>query len=186
MPSHTTPSQTVGPFFTIGMEPLYCADIAAGSEGQRIEISGRVLDADGAPVPDAILELWQADANGNYFSSQESSAAKNEIPGFGRVPTNEAGEFHFRTIKPGRVPDPSGGFQAPHILVSFFCRGLLRRLVSRIYFPNEPSNASDFALARVDPSRKDTLIARQSASNPAHLEWNIVLQGNAETVFFDC
>ncbi len=104
--------------------------------------------------------------------------------GFGRVPTTAAGCYQFFTIKPGAVEDPSGALQAPHLLVSLFMRGLLKRLVTRIYFPDEPRNADDRVLRLVADERRGTLIARQVS--PGKLEWNVVLQGENETVFFDC
>ena len=171
------------------MNWLYKDDLA-GPEvaGERLVIAGRVLDADGQGVSDAVLELWQADAQGKY-AHPEDHQKKNAQPGFqgfGRVPTTEGGNFRFTTIKPGAVPGPGGKLQAPHIVVSVFMRGLLRRLVTRIYFPDEPANAADFALNLVDPGRHNTLIAKKSAQHAGNLEWNVVLQGPDETVFFDC
>jgi protocatechuate 3,4-dioxygenase alpha subunit len=184
-----TSSQTVGPYFRIGLDWLYTNNLAGEvASGQKIEISGIILDADGQPVPDAILEIWQADAHGKYAhpeDTQEKSADPN-FQGFGRIAAAEDGSYRFTTIKPGRVPGPDGNLQAPHIAVSLFMRGLLRRLVTRIYFPDDPANADDFALNLVETSRRATLIARQSSNNSGHLLWNIVLQGPNETVFFDC
>ncbi len=107
-------------------------------------------------------------------------------PDYARVPTDDRGCFHFATIKPGRVPGPGEKLQAPHIVVSFFARGLLRRLVTRIYFPDEAANAEDFALSQVPPDRRGTLIAKKREGNAGAFEWNIALQGSEETVFFDC
>ncbi|MGC2724824.1 MAG: protocatechuate 3,4-dioxygenase subunit alpha, partial [Candidatus Acidiferrales bacterium] len=106
--------------------------------------------------------------------------------GYGRVPTDEAGRFSFTTIKPGAVPGPDGKMQAPHLAVSVFMRGLLKRLVTRIYFPDEAGNDRDFVLSLVEPSRRGTLIARAVAGRAGALEWNVVMQGKGETVFFDC
>jgi len=117
-----------------------------------VSVEGRVLDGDGQPVPDALLELWAP-----------------SFRGFGRIATDDAGRYRFTTLP------------APHILVSVFARGLQRRLVTRLYFPGDPANDADFALARVPPARRETLIAR--SGDP--LRWDIVLQGEAETVFFD-
>ena len=184
-----TTSQTVGPFFAIGFKWLYADNLAgAGTQVEKIEITGRILDADGQPIPDAVLELWQANAHGKYAHPDDiqENAVDPAFSGFGRIPTAEDGTFHFTTIKPGQVPGPEGKLQAPHIVVSVFMRGLLRRLVTRIYFPDEPSNHDDFALNLVDPDRRHTLIARKSPSNGAKLEWNILMQGPGETVFFDC
>ena len=183
----TTTSQTVGPFFDMGLSRLFRTDLAAdGVAGTRVTVSGRVTDGDGAPVPDALLELWQADARGVYDHPEDGrrGAEGPRFHGYGRVPTDADGRFSFRTVLPGRVPAPDGTLQAPHILVSVFARGLQRRLVTRLYFPGEPANADDFALRRVEPSRRETLVAR-AAGQPGRLDWDVVLQGPRETVFFD-
>jgi protocatechuate 3,4-dioxygenase alpha subunit len=180
--------QTVGPFFKIGLAWLYRDDLAdANVPGEHIEITGIVLDGDGKPVPDAVLELWQANSRGKYAHPedlQDKPLDKN-FSGFGRVGTDDSGRFRFTTIRPGQVPAPdeSASLQAPHINVSICTRGLLRRLVTRIYFPDEPANATDFALSLVDPARRATLVATKSGSSK--FEWNVVLQGANETVFFD-
>jgi protocatechuate 3,4-dioxygenase, alpha subunit len=184
-----TASQTVGPFFHIGLKWLYVDNLAGeGAHGEKIEIAGRVLDADGEPIPDATLELWQANAHGKYAHPDDTQEkpADPAFSGFGRIPTEKDGAFRFTTIKPGQVPGPDGTLQAPHIVVSVFMRGLLRRLVTRIYFPDEPRNDDDFALNLVEPARRNTLIACKSATGGAHFEWNIIMQGPDETVFFDC
>ena len=189
MKHQATTSQTVGPFFRIGLERLLVDNLVPeGVSGERIVITGRVLDADSQPVPDAMLELWQANAEGKYAHAEDVQKKTLEAAfhGFGRVFTDEDGSFRFTTIKPGRVPGPDDGLQAPHIVVSVFMRGLLRRLVTRIYFPDDPANREDFALNLVEPSRRRTLIARNSSQATGQLEWNVVLQGPAETVFFDC
>lgn len=189
MSFQATTSQTVGPYFSIGLDWLNSDDLAgSGVSGERVTIRGSVLDADGAPVPDALLEIWQADAQGKYAHPDDPQKKSIETGffGFGRIPTREDGTFRFTTIKPGRVPGPNGKMQAPHILVSFFCRGLLRRLATRVYFPGETSNAEDFALNHVEPERRATLIAKEISGKPSELEWNVVLQGTDETVFFDC
>jgi protocatechuate 3,4-dioxygenase, alpha subunit len=183
-----TPSQTVGPFFSIGLDPMKIENLAAPSvAGERVIIAGRVLDGDGIPVPDALLEIWQADAYGKYARPEGKQHAKveNDFMGFGRVSTNDAGEFRFTTIKPGAVPGPKGQLQAPHLAVSVFMRGLLKRLVTRVYFPDEPANANDFILDLVEAPRRHTLIAQRRASTN-EFEWNVILQGANETVFFDC
>ncbi len=171
------------------MNWLYKEDLAGpGVAEGRIVITGRILDADGQGVPDAVLELWQADAQGKYAhpDNQQEKSAQPGFQGFGRVPTTEGGSFRFTTIKPGAVSGPDGKLQAPHIVVSVFMRGLLRRLVTRIYFPDESANADDFALNLVEPGRCGTLIAKKSAQHAGSLEWNVILQGPDETVFFDC
>ncbi len=184
-----TSSQTVGPFFSIGLERLCNENIVeAASEGERITIEGRVLDGDGATVPDALLEIWQADAQGTYVGNGggESSSLPAGFGGFGRVATNEHGQFRFVSVKPGRVKDAEGREQAPHLLVSIFMRGLLARLVTRIYFPDEPRNGDDLVLSLVPVERRGTLIAKASSSGDNRFEWNVVLQGPNETVFFAC
>jgi protocatechuate 3,4-dioxygenase alpha subunit len=161
---------------------------APGVSGERVTIEGHVLDGDGKPVPDAILEIWQANSYGKYAHPEDDQDEPLEpnFTGYGRIPTNDEGKFSFTTVKPGQVPDPYGKLQAPHIVVSVFARGLLRRLVTRIYFPDDPANDTDFALRPVEPSRRETLIARKSAGQINALEWNVILQGLNETVFFDC
>jgi protocatechuate 3,4-dioxygenase alpha subunit len=183
-----TTSQTVGPYYKIGLEWLHCDNLAGeGVSGERVTIQGRVLDGDGIPVPDAFLELWQANAHGKYAHPEDTQdkALQPGFSGYGRVPVNKEGVFRFTTIKPGPVPGPESGEQAPHIVVSVFMRGVLRRLVTRIYFPDEPGNRSDFILNLVEPERRPTLIAKRAAGGGGSLEWNVVLQGAEETVFFD-
>jgi protocatechuate 3,4-dioxygenase alpha subunit len=189
MSLQATTSQTVGPFFEIALSRLYTHDLAGpGVSGQRVEIEGRVLDADGHGVPDALIEIWQSNAHGKYAhpDDQQDKPIEPGFLGYGRTPTEQDGTFRFKTIKPGRVPGPDGKLQAPHIVVSVFMRGLLCRLVTRIYFPNDAANSEDFALNLVEPSRRQTLIAQQSTRREHLLEWNVVLQGANETVFFDC
>ena len=189
MSLQATTSQTVGPFFKIGLEWLNRDNLAGpGVAGERVTVAGCVLDGDSKPVPDALLEIWQANSQGKY-AHPEDTQNKTVEPGFtgyGRIPTDDNGHFRFTTIKPGQVPGPGGKLQAPHIVVSVFARGLLRRLVTRIYFPDEPANAADFALSQIEPARRGTLIARKLAGQTGTLEWNVVLQGAEETVFFDC
>jgi protocatechuate 3,4-dioxygenase, alpha subunit len=188
-----TTSQTVGPFFSIGMEGLVRGELAGpGVSGERVKIRGKVLDGDGGGVPDAILEVWQANAHGKYAhpDDPQEKPVEEGFLGFGRIPTKEDGSFEFTTIKPGQVPGPDEKLQAPHLEVSVFCRGLLRRLVTRMYFPDEAANTEDFALNLVEPERRQTLVAKK-AGEDGRLDWNIVLQGSGlqgpgETVFFDC
>jgi len=183
-----TPSQTVGPFFSVGLAWLTRSELAPpGVAGERVIVEGRVTDADG-PVPDGFIEIWQADAAGRYAHPDDTRAAPAgpAFAGFGRVPTDGEGRFRFSTIKPGPVPGPEGVPQAPHLVLSVFARGLMRRLITRMYFPDEPAvHARDFALGLVDPARRGTLVAART-SQPGVLSWNIVLQGPQETVFFDC
>jgi protocatechuate 3,4-dioxygenase, alpha subunit len=188
MSLQATTSQTVGPYFEIGLQWLNRDNLVGeGVSGERVTIQGRVFDGDGVPVPDAILEIWQANAHGKYDHPEDTQDKPLEpgFQGYGRVPVTAAGAFRFVTIKPGPVPGPEDSEQAPHLLVSVFMRGVLRRMVTRIYFPDEPRNAADFILNLVEPARRSTLIAKKSAGAPGTLEWNVVLQGSNETVFFD-
>ena len=157
-------SQTVGPYFSIGLDRGY-----RDSLGEDVTVSGRLLDGDGRPVSDGVLEIWQADARGVYGPP---------FRGFGRVPTDAEGGFRFTTIVPGAVMGPDGP-QAPHLMVSVFGRGILRRLATRMYFPDEAANAADPVLETVPPDRRHTMVARPG------LTWNVILQGEDESVFFD-
>jgi protocatechuate 3,4-dioxygenase alpha subunit len=205
-----TPSQTVGPFFHYGLPWKGGADLVDQSDlgarpelfpedhyvlnlsaprgpiaGEIIEIAGRVLDGEGRPVPDAMVEIWQANAAGRYASPEDR---RTDLPldegfiGFGRAATGEDGVYRFRTIRPGRVPGPGNSLQAPHIALGVFGRGLLKRLATRLYFADALENADDPILALVPGERRHTLIA-------AHVDgcwrFDIVLQGQHETVFFD-
>ncbi len=184
-----TSSQTVGPYFQIGLSPLYRTELVGrDAVGDRVTIQGRVLDGDGQPVPDAVLEIWQADANGRYAHSPnpDSKPLAGGSFGFGRIPTDDGGNFRFTTIKPGSVAAPDGTAQAPHIVVSVFARGLLVRLVTRLYFPEEALNQEDFVLRLVEAGRRETLMAKPIGDQKDMREWNVVLQGAKETVFFDC
>jgi protocatechuate 3,4-dioxygenase, alpha subunit len=186
--------QTVGPFFSIGLSHLYRDNLAAPSvTGERIEVTGIVLDGDSKPIPDAILEIWQANSHGKYAHPDDlqDKPLEKDFAGYGRVPTDEDGRFRFTTIKPGRVPGPEGPngaatLQAPHLVISLLMRGLLRRLVTRMYFPGEPGNSEDYVLNLVDPARRHTLIAKPVGNRAGALEWNLWSQGAEETVFFDC
>jgi len=176
-----TPSQTVGPYFRIGLAWLYHADLAGPDAPGRLHLSGRVLDGDGRPVDDALLEIWQAEASGRYPERTDPP----RWAGFARVATDAAGAFVLFTGKPGRVRGPADRLQAPHLAVNVFMRGLLRHLVTRVYFPDEAeANAADPVLALVEPARRGTLVAR--ALPGGALAWDVVLQGPGETVFFDC
>ncbi len=188
MSLQATSSQTVGPYFRIGLRWLNHDNLVGeGVSGERVTIQGRVFDGDGVPVRDAILEIWQANAHGKYDHPEDTQDKLLEpgFKGYGRVPVNDEGMFRFATIKPGPVPGPEGRDQAPHLVVSVFMRGVLRRMVTRIYFPDDPRNPSDFILNLVEPARRFTLIAKKTASGPGALEWNVVLQGPDETAFFD-
>ena len=181
-----TPSQTVGPYLHIGLDWLITTELAAADvAGERIVIQGRLLDAEGAPVPDGMIEIWQANSHGRYAhpEDQRDLPLEKNFHGFGRTPTDANGGFRFSTIKPGSVPAANGQMQAPHIMVSVFARGLLKQLVTRIYFSGD-DHANDPVMAQVPASRRASLIAQPG--NQGVLEWNIVLGGGEhETVFFD-
>jgi protocatechuate 3,4-dioxygenase alpha subunit len=183
-----TGSQTVGPYFHIGFTHLNKNDLAPeGTPGVRIKICGKILDGNGAPIDDAVLEIWQADASGNFAHAPASDnhEAKQRFRGFGRIPTDKNGRFELTTIKPGRTPGPAESMQAPHISVTLFMRGLLKPLYIRMYFPDEPSNADDIILNSVDAPRRATLILRPVTDEENSFEWNVVVQGVGETVFFE-
>ena len=181
-----TPSQTIGPFFRPALFRSGDDSLAtAKSRGERITIEGCVLDGDASPVSDALIELWQANAEGRYQHPDDAQEKliDPEFRGFGRAATDERGRFRFYTIKPGAVSGQDSVLQAPHINVSVFARGLLKRLVTRIYFPDEAMNRADVVLNGVPADRRSTLIAR--VERPGVLRFDIVLQGHNETVFFD-
>lgn len=187
-----TASQTVGPYLHIGLDWLNNGNLAGeGVTGERVTIEGRLFDGDGKPVTDGLVEIWQANAHGKYAHPEDTRDLPLEagFKGFGRMPTDGDGMFRFTTIKPGRVPGTDGTLQAPHILVSVLGRGVIKRLATRIYFPDEASNADDPVLSQVPAQRRDTLIARRIAGREGALEFNILIQGDwhgqGETVFFD-
>ena len=184
----TTPSQTVGPYLKIGFAPLAVDAIAPpGATGEHLAVEGRIVDGDGKPVTDAVLEIWQADAGGKYVHAEDvrKPVLAGEFRGFGRILTGPDGEFRFTTVKPGAVPGPGGAMQAPHLAVTLFMRGLLKQLLTRIYFPDDRANAADPILQLVPAERRTTLIARALPQGNNILQWNVVLQGEGETVFFD-
>jgi len=186
-----TPSQTIGPFFHRALLHEGWNDPAArGAAGERVTIEGRVLDGDGAPVSDAMIETWQANAAGRYEHPEDREDNKPLDPnfhGFGRTAADPDGRFRLRTIKPGAVAGTGDAPQAPHINVSIFARGLLKRLVTRIYFPGEPLNEVDPLLSALPADRRATLIACVADGGAAErlLHFDIVLQGDHETVFLD-
>jgi protocatechuate 3,4-dioxygenase, alpha subunit len=186
-----TPSATVGPYFLYGLIPSTYGgqDLITNSlvtpdvTGERIRIEGRIVDGEGAPVADALLEIWQADAAGRFDHAAQSDQRPNTtFKGFGRAATDGEGRYWFETIKPGRVPGPNGALQAPHIAVNLFARGVLKQMPTRIYFSDE-ANADDPILALVPAQRRATLIAQRSDS-AATYTFDIRLQGENETVFF--
>ena len=182
----TTASQTVGPFVSIGFAQQKTDNLAVeGVSGERVTIRGRVVDGDGKPVIDACVETWQANAHGQY-AHPDDAQGKTLNPafrGFARSLTNDNGAYQITTVKPGHVPALGGALQAPHLAVIIFMRGLLRHLHTRIYFPADASNADDPVLKLVPAERRNTLIARKISAGV--IEWNVILQGDAETVFFD-
>ena len=188
MSLYATGHQTVGPYLHIGLSWLNTDKIAPpGMRGDRVVIQGRLLDGDGSGVTDGLIEIWQANALGKYAHPEDTQKKSLErgFRGFGRIPTNARGGFRFSTVKPGSVPGPDGTLQAPHLVVAVFMRGSLKHLATRIYFPGELANARDPLLRLVPQARRATLIAKKVAGRKRLLEWNVILQGNGETVFFD-
>ena len=181
-----TPSQTVGPYLHLGLTDARSISRIAGdgAKGQRVWLTFHVLDGDGVPVPDAMIELWQADSEGNY-PPQDSNADGTAFRGFGRLATAEDGSCTFETIKPGCVPGPGGTIQAPHINVSILGRGILKRLSTRVYFAEEPANVADPVLGLVPENRRTTLLAEPDPTRSSHWIFNVRLRGENETVFFD-
>jgi protocatechuate 3,4-dioxygenase alpha subunit len=170
-----TPSQTVGPFFEFGLSsrPHQAELVSEGSAGS-ISIEGRVLDSAGAPVPDGLVEIWQADAEGVYDGRW----------GWGRCPTDADGRFAFTTVKPGALREPDASAQAPHVTMLCFARGLLKPVLTRLYFPDEAAaNAADPILRSIaDDGERATLIAHQSGAGA--YRFDVQLQGDGQTVFF--
>ncbi len=198
-----TASQTIGPFFHYALTPesygrpgiaggvLASADTA----GERVRIEGRVFDGEGRPMPDAMVEIWQANAAGRYnhpaddrpAHGREEAALDPSFRGFGRLGTDADGGFRFETVKPGPVPGRGNTLQAPHINVILCARGMLDHAVTRIYFSDEAeANGHDPVLSAVEAGRRATLVAerRESAGEIVYC-FDIRLQGEAETVFFD-
>ena len=199
-----TPWQTVGPFFHYGLPWKGGADLTGMSElgaradlfapkhyllrtpsprspveGVAIELYGQILDGDREPVPDALVEIWQANAQGHYYAQ----GSDQNFIGFGRAATGNDGDYRFRTILPGRAPGPGNSLQAAHIAIGVMARGLLKRLVTRVYFPGGEGLDSDPILELVPSARRDTLMAHKES---AGYRFDIILQGTDETVFFDC
>ena len=181
-----TPSQTVGPYFRIGLPDEGESHLVSPDDPDAIRVHGTVLDGEGAPADDAVVEFWQANRYGRYDHPED---AREDVPlepgfsGFGRCATDASGGYRFVTVKPGRVPHPGGGMQASHIDVSVFARGLLKRVVTRIYFPDEAeANDSDPVLSSVEPERRAALVAREE---DGALRFDIHLQSDRETPFFD-
>ncbi|MGB3247280.1 MAG: protocatechuate 3,4-dioxygenase subunit alpha [Sulfitobacter sp.] len=194
-----SPSQTAGPYVHIGCTPnfaeitgVYDADLGSSMKtgavkGTEIEIVGQVFDGTGTPLRDAMVEIWQADADGLFNAAHETrGTADPNFTGWGRCPTGmDSGEFRFETIKPGRVPFVDGTLQAPHISVWIVARGINVGLHTRLYFDDEDTaNEQDPILNRIEhANRKPTLIATKESDN--RYRFDIVLQGENETIFFD-
>jgi protocatechuate 3,4-dioxygenase, alpha subunit len=183
-----TPSQTVGPFFRIELTTdEHCVRCVASpqAKGEPVSITFRVLDGDRAPVNDAMLEIWQADSNGKY-NHPDDPQPKQLDPGwigFGRLGTGEDGSCVLETIKPGCVPH--GMLQAPHLTLAVFARGMLKQLYTRVYFAGDAANDNDPVLQLTPPERRDTLMARPDPARPGYWLFDVILQGDRETVFFD-
>jgi protocatechuate 3,4-dioxygenase alpha subunit len=195
-----TPSQTAGPYVHIGMTPNFCgitgvigADpgvsmLTPTTKGQRIDIVGRVFDGSGAPVTDAVIELWQADANGSFVTPPgRDCKSPPDFLGWVRQPTDADGAFTFQTIKPGPVAGPDGRPQAPHVSLWIVARGINMGLQTRLYFSDEAeANADDYVLNKImDRRRRPTLIAQKQDGDLPRYVLDIHLQGPDETVFFD-
>jgi protocatechuate 3,4-dioxygenase alpha subunit len=185
-PEHgVTPSQTVGPFLAIVLPWADGADIVAPGSPGTITITGRLTDGAGAPVPDGLIEVWQADPDGRFDHPDDprGALARAGFRGFGRCATDVEGVFSFCTLKPGALPDGQGGTEAPHLDVSVFARGLLNRLVTRIYFPDEAdANANDPVLRELTKDEHELLIAVPQPGTG--LRFDIRMQGEQQTPFF--
>jgi len=185
-----TPSQTVGPFYAIGLtrRPLNVVTNES-TDGERIRIEGQVLDGDGLPIPDVMVEIWQANAYGRYNhpDDKQEKPLDATFTGWGRSGTDEKCFYRFDTIKPGPVPGTNETVQAPHINVVVFARGMLVHAFTRLYFADEPANASDPVLNSIkNKKRRQTLIALPGMENGKTIyRFDIRLQGENETVFFD-
>lgn len=169
-----TAHQTAGPYWHLIDHPEWADTTRHGAAGPRVELTGRITDGAGAPVADAMVEIWHADPEGRYDAA---------FQGFGRCATDGEGRFRFTTLKPGPVPGRGNAMQAPHVQLAIFARGLLTHLVTRLYFAGEALNDADPLLARVPAERRATLLARETA--PGTWTLDIRLQGAGETVFLD-
>lgn len=184
-----TPSQTAGPYLHIGLTNTHSVTQIAAPDvpGDHVRLKCRVLDVEGAPLNDAMIEIWQADASGRYNHPDDFQAheAGSRFYGFGRAGTDENGACEFETIRPGSVPGPGRSSQAPHLNVAVFARGILLQLHTRIYFAGDPANDSDPVLALVPVDRRETLTAIPDPKQPGSWLFDIHLRGDQETVFFD-
>jgi protocatechuate 3,4-dioxygenase alpha subunit len=186
-----TSSATVGPFFApclLREDAVRNNLILPETAGEHIRIEGRVIDGEGAPVMDALVEIWQANPDGiyNHPADPAFSGVDTAFSGFGRSGIGNDGKYRFNTLKPGPVPFNNARMQAPHICVTIFSRGLLNHLMTRLYFEDEPSNADDPILQSVPANRRATLVARRQASEDSKVyHFDIILQGQGETAFFN-
>jgi protocatechuate 3,4-dioxygenase, alpha subunit len=184
-----TGSQTVGPFFHLGCSDPFSVPVIAGPlvEGQHIKLICTLYDGEGTLLPDAMIEIWQANAEGKYNHPEDTQDKKvdPDFRGFGRLASDKNGCCEFETIKPGRVPCWTNVAQAPHLEISVFARGVLKRLVTRAYFTGDAANSEDPVLALVPADRRDTLMARPDPDRPRTWRFEIHLAGDKETVFFD-
>ncbi|MDH3446041.1 MAG: protocatechuate 3,4-dioxygenase subunit alpha [Deltaproteobacteria bacterium] len=185
-----TPSQTVGPFYAIGLTRRTMNTLATdATAGERIRIEGQVFDGDGQPIPDALVEIWQANSYGRYNhpDDKQEKPLVASFTGWGRSGTDENCFFSFETIKPGTVPGAGDTAQAPHINVTVFARGMLLHAFTRIYFADEAANEGDPVLTSIkNKARRKTLMAkREERDGRVVYRFDIRLQGENETVFFD-
>ena len=189
-----SPSQTVGPYFAQGLlregdKVFTNVLVSEKMEGERIRIEGCVTDGEEQPIEDALIEIWQANRHGRYHHplDEQDKPLDPEFMGFGRTATDTSGNYWFETIKPGAVPGSNGTLQAPHINVIVFARGMLSHAFTRIYFADEAANQNDPVLVSIDdPARRNTLIAgREEAEGKVVYRFDIHIQGENETAFFD-
>ena len=181
-----TPSQTTGPYLEIGLIGGPSSNrLVDEADPRAIRITGVLLDGAGDPVPDGMIEIWQANAAGRYahpVDNREELPLEAGFSGFGRSATNAEGRFELVTVKPGRVPWVDGRMQAPHLLVGIFARGLLKRVATRMYFPDEETaNGDDPVLLGLEPDERARLVARAEGDA---LRFDVVLQGPGQTTFF--
>ena len=189
-----SPSQTVGPYFAQGLmrdgdQVFTNVLVSENTEGERIRIEGCVLDAEGRPIEDAMIEIWQANSHGRYNHplDEQDKPLDAEFMGHGRAATDVNGNYRFETIKPGSVPGPGNSDQAPHINVVVFARGMLSHAFTRIYFEDDVDNRNDPVLMSIeDEAHRNTLIARREETAGATVyRFDIRFQGENETAFFD-
>jgi protocatechuate 3,4-dioxygenase, alpha subunit len=184
-----TPWSTVGPYFSVTVNDGNSVRTIApsGAKGERVKLICAVFDRDGKPVPDTMIEIWQANADGKYNhpADRQAKPMDSSFLGFGRQITDADGTCEFETIKPGRVPGPRGAMQAPHLEVGVFTRGVLKMLATRVYFSDDAANGECPVLARVPKAWRATLVAQSLADQPGTWRHEIHLSGRKETVFFD-